>query len=393
MTKIYKLVQENKICSLPWAAAEINFQHNNIKPCCKYSEKLGDVSDGLFNVWVGPKSQQLRKDILHNFNSTGCRACDVVDGEFSYKNWKNSLWQKEFDFFYQLDTDNVELPRIFNISLNNTCNLACRMCNPGHSSKISDMVRKNNNLKQFYFLPISTKDINLESLRGSFANTEMVTFSGGEPTINNDCLEVIKMIEYESKNLRVINMSTNMMRINHEMMSKLNNMNKNVVLSVSIDGPPSIQEYIRHMSNWDTILENLILIKDLYPNIKFAVNSTISILNVGYVTETLDLIHEIHHKHDIVWQGFMTSPVLDKKFLHPALLPPSIKKLYKQKILEYQSKIFIKYSETYLPTAMSMLDDQIDESLDRFINYTRIFDKQVGTNIIKIYPEFADFIS
>lgn len=388
MTKLYKLVQENKTCTLPWAATEINFQHNNIKPCCKFNDKLGNIDEGLSNVWFSKKSQQLREDIINNLYPSSCSACNVPPNNFSYKNWKNSLWEKEFDFFYKLDSDNVELPRIFHISLTNVCNLACRMCNPGHSSKIFDMVRKNENLKQFFFLPADHKKINIETLRGSFAKAEMITFSGGEPTINNDCLEVIKMIEQESKDLKVINISTNMMQVNHEMMSILNKMNKSVYLSVSIDGPPLIQEYIRHMSNWDKIVYNLIEIRDSYPNIKFAVNSTISILNVGYVTETADIINDLFDQHQILWHGFMTSPVLDKRFLHPALLPNEIKQFYKNKILNYKNKFEIKHSETYFPTALSMLDEQVDEKIETFIRYIKTFDKISNTDIKKVYPEF-----
>lgn len=393
MTKLYKLVQENKTCTLPWVSTEINFQHNNIKPCCKFNDKLGEINDGLSNVWFGDKSRQLRADILNNNYPQSCKACDVPEGSFSYKNWKNSLWQSEFDFFNQLDSDSVELPRIFHISLGNTCNLACRMCNPGHSSKILDMVRKNKDLKQFFFVPNVNKKIKIESLRGSFKNAQMITFSGGEPTIDADCIEVLKMIEQESNQLKVINMSTNMMRVNHEMMTILNNLNKNVYLSVSIDGPPLIQEYVRHISNWEIILQNLILIRDCYPNIKFAVNSTISILNVGYVTETANLINELYHKHQILWQGFMTSPVLDKKFLHPSLLPENIKDMYREKIFKYDTKLSIPHSETYFATAMSLLNNNIDESLDTFINFVKVFDQQVGTNVLQVYPEFASFIN
>jgi sulfatase maturation enzyme AslB (radical SAM superfamily) len=392
MTKIIKLVEEKQLCSLPWVHTEIDLQNDYVKPCCKFTEKFGNVSDGFSTTWNNSYSNQLRQDLLNDINRIQCSSCNVGPEAFSYKKWKNDYYKNEYFFLDDSDTDIVETPHMFHINLSNTCNLACRMCDSTNSSKLAQMARKHDSMKGYLQILPHKKRISPEVLRGSFKNAKLVSFAGGEPTIDEDTLTVIKMIRSESTDITAINFSTNLTTINDDLLYELNDIasNKivNVVLSISIDGPKHIHEYIRYHCSWDIMMSNIEYIKLKYPNIQFSANTTISAMNVGYVSDTLDSIHLLEKNYGVKIKRIMTSPVINKKYLHPGLLPEAIKQSYIDKIKSHDGDLTIKDSEYVLSTAIELLSKDYSTEREKFLNYMSEFDKIAGTSFIKTYPEF-----
>jgi hypothetical protein len=62
------------------------------------------------------------------------------------------------------------------------------------------------------------------------------------------------------------------------------------------------------------------------------------------------------------------------------------------KINSYTKTLLLQDSDFLIPTAISMLNGTVDDSLDKFIGYAKEFDKVAGTNIVDVYPEFKSFI-
>jgi sulfatase maturation enzyme AslB (radical SAM superfamily) len=257
---------------------------------------------------------------------------------------------------------------------------------------MAQMTRKHDELKKYLYLQPHQKKIDIEVMRGSFKNVEFITFAGGEPIIDDDTIKVIKMIKQESTKLSGVNFSTNLTNINDELFSELNELDASVLFSISIDGPPHIHNYIRYHCEWETMMKNLAYIIKNYPRIKFATNTTVSILNVGYVTDTLDTIAALQNKFKIPIRSLMTSPVVDKTFLHPSLLPQEIKNQYLEKINSYTKTLNLKDSDYLIPTAIEMLNHKVNDNLDRFIGYITEFDKIAGTKTTDVYPEFRLFM-
>lgn len=384
MKYLRHLVIDQDMCSLPWLHAEINLQNNLVQPCCKFKGSLGNVHDNFTDTWYNKEFTQLRKDMVSNNHIDACSACHVPKDVFSYKKWKNKL----YTHMMSVDVDSPILPKVFHFGLKNTCNLACRMCNPGLSSKLDQLTKKSNILQKYFPIQVTDNKFNIENLRGSFSNAEHVTFAGGEPTIDDDCLALIKIIKQESTKLRSVNFSTNMTRLNHELLQELSDLPGKVMLSVSIDGPPKIHEYIRYKCNWNEIIDNLMCIRKQYPKILLSINTTVSVLNVGYVVESLDLFHNLEDMLEIKMHHLMISPVIDKEFLHPSILPDSTKALYLEKLSNYTGKCTIPESGNLIPTAIKMLSESPRSSMDNFKEYISEFDKIAGTDYKLLYPEF-----
>ena len=378
------LVASHDICSLPWLHTEIDLQSNTVKPCCKYKIPAGNISDTFSAVWFNQLAD-LRKNFVNNIPVTECSACAVADDTFSYKKWKNKTYA--ILGFLNLDETKVELPRVFHIKLKNTCNLACRMCWPGNSSTFEQLTKKSDVLTKLYALSVPST-IDIESLQGSFSNARHITITGGEPLIDADCVRLIEMVQAESSELKTINFSSNFVKLNYPLLKALSKLNAQVQFSISLDGPPDIHEYIRVGCKWANIIKNINFVRSTYPRFKFAINSTISALNVGYVVEMLTVFHDLEAELNIKFTGHMTSPVLTPEYLHPAVIPNDVKSLYLEKLKSADpDKFTIPNSKIMIPTAVALLNTQSDK-LANFNTFVRAFDKAAGTDINLTYPEF-----
>ena len=387
MTSLRKYVEEKNVCSLPWLLAEVQLHKHYLGPCCKYDENLGSLQNTeLPIVWFGDKFKNFRQKMLDGVPLDGCKTCYISENVFSYKDKKNK------DFSYMLDKIDVDapsLPKIVHVGLTNICNLACRMCNPNQSSKLHQFINKSSNLKSFYPVFYADNKVDPKNLKGSFAETEIVTFMGGEPMIDESCLEILKMIKAESTQLREITFITNFTSLNKEILDIVNSLNVKVTLSVSIDGPPRLQEYIRHFAKWDDIFNNMQYVRRHYPRFIFGSNSTISLLNVGYVTDTISFFHSLQKDLSTRFEFVQPSVVTDKEFLFPGNLPDDIKKLYIDRIDSYEKRILIPSAEQLLSSARGLLLENPKTSFDTFINFITEFDKFAGTSYLDFYPEFG----
>jgi sulfatase maturation enzyme AslB (radical SAM superfamily) len=401
MTKLIKLIDEQKICGMVFGNADIDLPKNRLNPCCLYKDFSGKVSDGVTNVWFNEHYKNLRQQWIDNKLPTGCTLCKETNTDpniFSLKNQKNKLFKDNFDFTYNTDVESPRLPSVFNIHTTNTCNLACRMCNPVDSSLLDSIVRKNDILRDYFYVPDYKNKVNVESLRGSFKNAEFVSFLGGEPMLQEANIEeIIKMIQEESTNLKLINITTNMTILNHELLKKLSDLDKTVMLSISIDGPKKIHDYIRYKGKWDTIIENIKFVSSNYPNFKLAINTTVSVLTVGYITDLLDELGNLQNQ-GIKIIKIMPFPVV-KTYLHCDILPKSVKETYLQKINTYENVFNIRGSDSLLRASTDLLNGSnnhspdIHRSIDDFVRFINEFDRIAGTKTTDVYPEFKSFMN
>jgi hypothetical protein len=84
----------------------------------------------------------------------------------------------------------------------------------------------------------------------------------------------------------------------------------------------------------------------------------------------------------------MTSPVFND-FLHPGVLPLHIKEMYIEKLSNIDPQLFtIANSKDLISTCVAMLAEDRNFAYDRFLNFTRVFDNAVGTDLRSAYLEF-----
>lgn len=379
---LIKLVQRGG-CSLPWLHTEINLQGNHARPCCKYTEEVSSAVD-FKSGWFIDKFSKLRTDIINNNSLPQCLACDVSKDSFSYKKWKNDIYTTR-GLIASIDTDTVQLPKVFHFTLSNTCNLACRMCFPGSSSKLAELSKKSEYLTKLYQHRYDKK-ISIESFAGAFSNAEYLTISGGEPLIDEDCFKLIEMVKAESSSLKSITFSTNMTLLNLKLIDLLVSLNVKIHFNISIDGPAHIQEYIRVNSHWPKILSNISYLKSLSDNFRFGANSTISALNVGYLPELIETLNTTERDLGIKFTHIMSTPVLERN-LHPGSLPQQVKDFYKDKLSKSTVAGNMSDRRMLIATGLELMNQQPSNG-ELFMTFIKEFDIAANTDYKNIYPEF-----
>ena len=369
-------------CSVPWLHTEISLQHNSVYPCCKYKGIVGKAED-FKTAWFSQQYQQLRKDQTDAQTHPACSACAVSESAFSYQKFKNRAYQH---LLSNTKLEPVILPQIFHFTLQNTCNLACRMCHPISSSKLGEMSRSSKFFKEYWGDININNQFDISQLAGSFANLRQLTITGGEPLIQRSCIKLIEMVKKEAVGLKRIVFSTNMTMFQQNIIDMLDDLKIPVAFNISIDGPRAIHEYIRHGCQWTDIVTNLTYLNKNY-NFEFGINSTISALNVGYLPELINEVDKLGKQADIKFTHLMATPVLEKH-LHAGSLPENIKKAYLHKLNLYTPDSPMDGVQEFINAGKELLQASIDSAL--FKRYIKEFDLAANTSIDQVYPELAD---
>ncbi|HWA89910.1 MAG TPA: radical SAM protein [Rhizomicrobium sp.] len=147
-------------------------QWGKVRACCRNRDfPLGDVSkDGIDAIWHGERLKQLRREVEAYSFARGCGDC----GRQVENGWLASASMRTFDQFAVAEPDPA-WPRIIELSISNSCNLECAMCNGECSSAIR--ARREGRPARPKYYP----DDFAESLREYLAHALRVKFLGGEP--------------------------------------------------------------------------------------------------------------------------------------------------------------------------------------------------------------------
>ena len=390
MKTIKQLVDSNRICSLPWYSAEVHFQNKSVVPCCKWSGKEFPLEQGFGNIWNGEDFKKLRDGIADLKVLPECHKCNDPN-KFSYKDFKNKTLEK-----FHIEDSNKPITnqagKIKNLqfSASNICNLACRMCRPHSSSSWGALVHKNVDLKKYVGTSEEIDNKNLrkyiDSLLPEMTEVEYITIGGGEPFMDPIVKELIEYVKNHSPKLKVVSFSSNMTIFNKEVFDLLNDMNVLVQIGVSIDGPRDIHNYIRYLGSFDLIIENLSRLNKEYPKFKFNANTTCSILNAGYIKETLEAFKYIEEQSGIKFTHIKNGIVFNR-YLHAGLTPQPYKSQYLDKLnLIDSSLMYIKNSKDMIDTAIRVLKEQPPaEQYKEFVSFIKSFDNIAGTDFEKLY--------
>ena len=152
-------------CSIPWVHLRLDSSYEGstgVSPCCKFYYEEWDtinpdnhVNDGILPALNTAPFQDIRRDMLAGKRVDGCVNCysDEISG--------NSSMRLDTNASYPLPVDELNLEylhtKFIEVSLDNTCNLECKMCSSFNSTKL----RRRDELLGDYVHPNSSFDPDL----------------------------------------------------------------------------------------------------------------------------------------------------------------------------------------------------------------------------------------
>jgi len=266
-------MQNNNFCALPFGGMQI-WTDGSLKPCCAYQQHLhqGPVYHvSNFDSWWNEGLIPIRNNFKNGNPPTSCSLCFRPEFINSGVRVSGNAWMTN----NINNTDPLEFPENIDITFGNLCNLKCLMCTSVSSSRIEAEYKQNKvKFNSIGIVQANMPPLNrwwedketLNKVKKIVSRSKYVNFSGGEPLLTNQIVDILHAIPATC----FVEINTNLTKLTDDQISALQKFDK-VRISISLDGIGQHHEYIRYESNWNVIEENINkLINSNSPNIEVA---------------------------------------------------------------------------------------------------------------------------
>jgi MoaA/NifB/PqqE/SkfB family radical SAM enzyme len=161
---------------------------------------------------------------------------------------------------------------LISVYTGDVCNLACTLCEPNASTRWQYELGLQKSVKLEQELSIDDVDFN---------DAISVTIGGGEPVLNKSTLPLIQKIN--SGTVLLVHLNGTVLPT-QDLLNGCARFN-DITFTFSIDDTENRFEFLRYPAKWNCVVDNISWLKDNCPeNIKFSVNTVISVLNEGTYT-------------------------------------------------------------------------------------------------------------
>ena len=224
--------------------------------------------------------QQLRNRMLAGEHIPNCGKC--------YFNEKAQGISMRSGMIEKYGRPTAPILRYLEMNFGNLCNLKCRMCSSGGSSKwIIDDPKFGRT--PYNLLRRSFSDIHLD-----FTTLETIKLIGGEPSLEQDSIkEMLDHIERSRGTLEHLELeifTNGMVRFDEPIMQALSRC-RCVEFCISIDGMPVPNDYQRTGCKWEVLWDN-VMYYDTYSSHRFqiSVSSAVGIYTIADFHEFVDMV-------------------------------------------------------------------------------------------------------
>lgn len=258
----------------------------------------------------------------------------------------------------------------------NYCNLSCYTCLPQSSSRRTTELQKIGWYNAFGGRPVTQIDLDsvFDQIKDLLPYTAAIVIIGGEPLLMNSHYDFLDMIIQSGHSKEIIlSYTTNLTLLNLDKRNFLDYTDKfkQVAVNVSIDGIGKRNEYIRHGSNWDKLIENYNAIEG---KVLRRVYYTTSILSVFECKKAAEIFPDILYDITIV-----TAP----DFLSVRHLPEHIK---------VDLLIELAGDDRFKAIKKELNKDRSEKQFQKAINYIKTLDKVRPIKSYELFEELRDVL-
>ena len=355
-----------------------------IRPCCKFlttNIPKFHITEGIDTYKNSKWLKDLQNQFIAGEKPTGCARC-WREEEAGIQSKRQLDYQRHQKIFDVVDLKNSNFINI-SLAFGNLCNLACRICNPGASSKWASEQKKIDGIKY----PIHEwfkSDSIMEDIFSHTKNAVHIDIPGGEPLLIeiNEHLEFLeRFIKSKNADKNSLHYTTNGTTFPKENYQQIWKNFKFVDIQLSIDDIESRFEYNRWPARWDQVYSNIKryqkLVKD-NKNLRLSISHSISAFTILYANEFFKWC--IREGLPAPWMGLISKPI----YYSPSVLPNLVCKkisdiLGKSRIKEVRKlKDYLQYDNS--------------QYLDQFLSVTRKLDTIRNQNFQTTFPELAELI-
>jgi len=290
-------------CILPWIHLCVR-PDEKLKPCCRYQAVDDPVNVSLNSLKENGISEmdnaylsQLRQDMLDGVKRPECTKCFVQEENTGVLTDRTSLrlfLNKRFERFIKDEyTNKFDKIRYIEMSVDNICNLQCKMCDSKFSSKLQ---LRDKFLGEEVHKKLEPNFSNFDTL--DLSGLVYIKLLGGEPFISPNFIKFLEYIEERSDPSKIkLEIATNGTSIPSKKIIRKLNKYAMLFLNVSLDTYDKSNDYQRFGSTYIETFNNAEEYKKLFKNVHVSFHSTISLLTANTLADSLNFLIKEKNYH------------------------------------------------------------------------------------------------
>jgi len=375
-----------------------------VKLCCESQLQMMKDDGTFLNVaddpielaWTNPLRKEVKDAFERGERHKNCQLCWILEDAGI-----QSKRQRDSKSPFTPKTSLPDQPTWIDLKLGNICNIKCRTCWAGSSTKWMkehyDLYEKSSGItyRQFaskydqHMRTLSEGHIAWDKISQWAPGLQRVEFYGGEPMYSSHHWDFLQKIVDEGHAHHInLHYNTNG-TIFPEQHIHIYEKFANVGINFSIDGIDKKFEYVRHPAKWNEVYSNIQKWKSISPFVNRKNNSflscclTISNYNIHSTGETYNRMKEI----------FGYGPVPNFVHFSPEYKITNLPENVKPKMAEYLLKSF--GDEMPAKTIINFMNSEKSNSeLWRlFLKKMKLHDEYRKENFQETFPEYWQMIS
>jgi len=374
--------------------------HGGVTHCC-----VADHRNALSSSRDGNRFYNLNRDTVHdtmNSDSYKKARLEVLDGKKPkaclrcYAEEAKGVKSKRIDEIENYPTYTIDVARevtdstgymkdvqleFVELRLGNTCNIACRTCNPASSSKWRNDYDALQKATTFQLTDYNTmegfrwpeREGFWEDLLQHCDNVKTFYINGGEPMLIKEHFAFLERLVELGKTDIKLWYNINMTLMNEKVIELWRKFD-HVKISCSIDDLGDRNHYIRYPTKWNDVEKNFLRLKK--ENFEMDITQTVSWMNYSTLGDFYNFFtkkHGIYVYHNMVY---------DPAILSPAVLP----KTMRDEIHKKFEQVFDKPKFEALINIFNT--PEYEGQWKKAIEYTKRLDEIRGQHIGDYLPEF-----
>ena len=257
--------------------------------CCfdgNYLNEKGTKFTDLDSFWNGELIRKRRMLIAKHIAPDNCVECLSSNATLTTRLYNDTRFNESHIEHYNSEDGTLnKSPDSFGVSMNNVCNLSCKMCLPSISSTYSKLA---------YNKGIIDEDIGAnpeinpicklvtDQILETYKNTNKtdstihgVTITGGDSMFEYTALRSLVDQMYDNRKNIDVTIFSNGHVIAWDILDKLNDFH-GCIINISLDGAQEENDNQRILSNRPRVIKNVLRIHNIYSNIKLQCHMAIS---------------------------------------------------------------------------------------------------------------------
>jgi len=312
---------------------------------------------------------------------------------------------EHFMFSKGMDGLTTTMPIDLHIDLGNHCNLACKMCWPGASTRIASQWVKWGLPAEQYLGVDWTKDEQVwRRFMGELVaipKLKNIHFMGGETLLSPRLEQLIDHMITHKRFDVCFSFVTNGTVYKPDLIEKLKLFGR-VGIEISIETTTRHNDYIRQGSRVEEVIENIQRYKQLCDGSKVSLTlrPAISALSIGYYHTLLQFCLD----EQLLIKSLI---VRDPRYLEPSVLSHKIREHYILPYLKMLNSLgdvdtITDYNESDPNNYLRVVKQQVEQVINllrespksyataELLHWCQRWDKEFGFDMFELYPEFKD---